>query len=73
MALCIRKNTLLRAAGTRPSVARSRVVSVNAFKVTLKTPTTEKTIECPDDMYILVRRVQSDQVAERAVCALFEI
>jgi ferredoxin len=49
MALCLRKSALVRT----PSTSRSRVVSVNAFKVTLKTPSGTQTIECPEDTYIL--------------------
>jgi len=52
MALCMRKN-LLKAGATRSGVARTRVVSVNAYKVTLKTPSGSQTIECPEDTYIL--------------------
>lgn len=48
------RNNLLSRSATRSSVARSRVVSVNAYKVTLKTPSGTQTIECPDDTYILV-------------------
>ncbi len=53
MALCMRKNALAGAT-RRSGVARSRVVSVNAYKVTLKTPSGTQTIECPEDTYILV-------------------
>ncbi|MEW5313992.1 MAG: hypothetical protein WDW38_005522 [Sanguina aurantia] len=35
------------------SVSRSSAVSVSAFKVTLKTPSGDKTIEVPADTYIL--------------------
>lgn len=56
MALCMRKNALLGRSSARSSVARSRVVSVNAYQVTLKTPSGTQTIECADDMYILVSR-----------------
>jgi len=48
----MRKN-LLKAGATRSGVARTRVVSVNAYKVTLKTPSGSQTIECPEDTYIL--------------------
>ena len=58
MALCMRKNALLGRSSARSSVARSRVVSVNAYKVTLKTPAGDKTIECADDVYILVSKSQ---------------
>jgi len=58
MALSMRNNLLSRSA-TRSSVARSRVVSVNAYKVTLKTPSGTQTIECPDDTYILVSGLRS--------------
>ncbi len=32
-----------------------RAMSVSAFKITLKTPSGDKSIECADDTYILVR------------------
>lgn len=52
MALSLRKTALVSGA-RRSATSRTRVVSVSAFKVTLKTPTAEKTIECPPDTYIL--------------------
>lgn len=52
MALLLRKSAV--AVGTqRPTVARPSVVC--NYKVTLKTPSGTQTIECADDVYILVR------------------
>jgi ferredoxin len=51
MALCLRKSALVST--SRPSVARPRVACNATYKVTLKTPSGEQTIECPDDTYIL--------------------
>jgi ferredoxin len=51
MALCLRKSALVST--SRPSVARPRVACNATYKVTLKTPTGDQTIECPDDTYIL--------------------
>jgi hypothetical protein len=51
MALLLRKSAV--AVGTqRPTVARPSVVC--NYKVTLKTPSGTQTIECADDVYILV-------------------
>lgn len=54
MALCMRKSALLNKSSRSSVASRSRVVSVNAYKVTLKTPSGTQTIECADDVYILV-------------------
>jgi ferredoxin len=51
MALCLRKSALVST--SRPSVARPRVACNATYKVTLKTPSGDQTIECPDDTYIL--------------------
>lgn len=53
MALCMRQNAF-KAGVRRARTSRARVVSVNAYKVTLKTPSGSQTIECPEDTYILV-------------------
>ena len=46
-----------KALAARPAVrsmrSRASTVRVAAFKVTLKTPSGDKTIECPADTYIL--------------------
>lgn len=56
MALSLRKQPALLGGARRSATSRSRVVSVNAYKVTLKGPFGSKTIECPADTYILVSR-----------------
>lgn len=53
MALCLRKSAAA-VSTSRPTVARPRVACNATYKVTLKTPQGEKTINCPDDTYILV-------------------
>lgn len=65
MALCMRKNAL-QAGARRATTSRARVVSVQAFKVTLKTPSGTQTIECPEDTYILVSPL--DLTAQPAPC-----
>jgi ferredoxin len=51
MALVMRQSALVST--SRPSVARPRVACNATYKVTLKTPSGDQTIECPDDTYIL--------------------
>jgi ferredoxin len=53
MALMMRKNAALSRSAARSGVSRPRVVAVNAYKVTLKTPSGTQTIECAEDTYIL--------------------
>jgi hypothetical protein len=65
MALCLRKSALVST--SRPSVARPRVACNATYKVTLKTPSGEQTIECPDDTYILVSGSRS--LPRRLLCA----
>jgi hypothetical protein len=66
MALCLRKSALVST--SRPSVARPRVACNATYKVTLKTPSGDQTIECPDDTYILVSGSRS--LPRRLLCAL---
>jgi ferredoxin len=56
MALVMRQSAL---STSRPSVARPRVACNATYKVTLKTPSGDQTIECPDDTYILVSGFRS--------------
>ncbi|PNH11725.1 Ferredoxin, chloroplastic [Tetrabaena socialis] len=56
MAMAMRSSFAARVAGARPAVRGARPasrMSVSAYKVTLKTPTGDKTIECAEDVYIL--------------------
>lgn len=57
MALVMRQSALVST--SRPSVARPRVACNATYKVTLKTPSGDQTIECPDDTYILVSGFRS--------------
>ncbi|GFR52775.1 hypothetical protein Agub_g15387 [Astrephomene gubernaculifera] len=56
MAMAMRSSFAARVAGSRPAVRGARPASrmtVMAYKVTLKTPAGDKTIECKPDVYIL--------------------
>lgn len=54
MALCVRRVAGPRVGGFRTSKVSAPLRSVKmAYKVTLKTPSGEQTIECPEDTYIL--------------------
>lgn len=57
MAMTMRSSFAARVAGPRPAVRAvrpsARTVSVNAFKVTFKTPSGDKVVEVADDVYIL--------------------
>lgn len=54
MALSLRKQSALLGGARRSATSCSLVVSVNAYKVTLKGPSGSTTIECPADVWILV-------------------
>lgn len=54
MALAIRSSRLAVTRAQRPARVSRGSVAVYAFKVTLKTPSGEQTIECGADTYILV-------------------
>ncbi len=56
MAFAMRSSFAARVSGARPAVRGARPasrMSCMAYKVTLKTPSGDKTIECPADTYIL--------------------
>ncbi|PNH11728.1 Ferredoxin, chloroplastic [Tetrabaena socialis] len=56
MAMAMRSSFAARVSGPRPAVRGARPasrMSMSAFKVTLKTPSGEKVVECPEDTYIL--------------------
>ncbi|EFJ40181.1 ferredoxin [Volvox carteri f. nagariensis] len=57
MSMAVRSSFAARVAGARPAVRAARpsarTVSVNAYKVTFKTPSGDKVVEVADDVYLL--------------------
>jgi hypothetical protein len=66
MALAVRSSTARLARPAARPAKVSRNMRVYAYKVTLKTPSGEQTIECPEDTYILVRAMAIIAAAHRA-------